>query len=142
MAVGILVYGDMAYRAWVVRRHRWCVERRAEYLEKQRKLGEEEERRRLEEIRRQEAARRNRLVADTASWRQTADIREYVESVRKRFESQHDWPAHSQLQVWLAWAIAEADRIDPLTKSLATLIEYAPQRSNDEDSLEEQPTPS
>lgn len=142
VAVGILVYGEMAYRAWVVRRHLWRVERRAEYLEKQRKLREEEERRRLEEIRRQEAERRNRLVVDTSAWRQAADIRGYVESVRKKFDTQHDWSAHSQLQVWLAWAIAEADRIDPLTKSLTALIEYAPQRSNEEDSLEGPATPS
>jgi hypothetical protein len=125
IAIAVLVAGEMAYRAWVIRRHRWHVERRAEYLEKLRLQKESEERQRREEIQRVAAERRKRLISDANAWRLAADIRAFITAVRELHAEHSDSAAEMRLREWLAWAIAEADGIDPLTRQLAQLVDYA-----------------
>jgi hypothetical protein len=126
IAIAVLVTGEMAYRAWVIRRHRWHVERRVEYLEKLRLQKEKEERQRREEILRVAAERRKRLISDANAWRLAADIRAFTAAVRELHAEHSDSAAEMSLREWLAWAIAEADGIDPLTRQLAQLVDYAP----------------
>lgn len=128
IAVAVSIRGEMGYRAWVIRCHRWHVERRNQYLEKQRLKKEKEERERREEILRVAAERRKRLLADTKAWRRAADVRAFIDAVCERFIQSKDIETDERLKEWIAWATDEANRLDPLTKPLTQLIEYAPER--------------
>ena len=113
------------YRAWVIRCHRWHVERRNEYLESQRLKMEEEERKRRDEMLRLAAERRKRLITDSNAWRQAGDVRAFIEAMREKYVQPVDIETDERFIHWIAWATDEANRIDPLTKPLAKLIEYA-----------------
>jgi hypothetical protein len=126
IAIAILVTGEMKYRAGLIRRHQWRVERREEYLEKQRLKKEEEERQRRKELQRLAEERRKRLVADTKAWRLAANIRAFIKVVLDRRAQCLDAESAPQFDDWLNWATGEAERIDPLSKPLAELIDYAP----------------
>lgn len=131
LAVAIAVRGEMGYRAWVIRCHRWHVERRNEYLENQRLKREEEERKRREEILRLAAERRKRLLTDTKAWRLAADVRGFIDAVCERYVQPKDIETDERFKDWITWATDEANRIDPLVKPLAQLIEYATEKRFD-----------
>lgn len=114
IATGLLIAGERGYRSNAEYRHRWQVERKHELEEKLRQ--EHEERLRLERERREklEKARRDRLLSQAAAWRQASEIRAYVRAfIESRSAGQS--PEDTQLlETWAQWALAEADRMDPL----------------------------
>lgn len=61
-----------------------------------------------------EKARVERLLGDAASLRQAGDIRAYVEGVRNRCAEEGGPAASDDLEAWAAWALAQAERIDPV----------------------------
>ncbi len=88
--------------------------------ERQQRQWEEERRQREEQerIRREEAARLQALEQEVADWQRAARIRAYVEAVRQTaVQSKDAIEAGSELDRWLAWALQQADRIDPLQAS-------------------------
>ena len=114
VAVGILVAAEWSYRVGVQRRHDWRVERRNE-LEKQiQEAKEEAERKETERLATLEKARRDQLLTEVTAWQQAADIRRYIEAVRATPTALGDPQAPRDLEVWTSWALAEADRLDPL----------------------------
>lgn len=126
VAMASMVAGEMHYRAWVIRRYRWLVERHEEYLGKQRLQREKEERRQLEEILRVAAERRTWLIADASAWRQAADVRAFIATVRERQSQCRDGGPDKGFQEWIVWATEEADRIDPLNGFLSRLADWVP----------------
>ena len=68
---------------------------------------------RLEKI---EADRRNKLITESLAWRQASEIRSYVKAQLEHRKTTAGIEAMTILENWAAWALAEADRIDPLLK--------------------------
>lgn len=72
---------------------------------------QEDEKRRIVEARRADEARAAELIAASKRFREAELVREYVATVRTRLNNA---PAgFDSIDAWAAWALAEADRIDP-----------------------------
>ena len=115
IVVGVLVAGEMQYRAGIRRQHDWRIERKRELEEEARKAAREaaeRERRRKLEIQRR---RHEELVAQVRAWSRAAEIRRFVEAVVTASEAlQVGSEARAERDAWVQWALSEAMRIDPL----------------------------
>jgi hypothetical protein len=114
IAVGILVAGEWSYRSSVQRHFEWRIERKKRLEDEIRRAREEAERLERERQLRIEKDRRDRLVAEVRAWNLAADIRRYVQAVQARQDVHADSSGPSQGREWVAWALAEANRLDPL----------------------------
>lgn len=88
--------------------------------ERQRQLWEEERRQREEQerLRREEESKFQALEQAVANWHRANQIRAYADAVRQTAtECKSAIDEESELGRWLAWAISQADRIDPLQAS-------------------------
>jgi hypothetical protein len=83
VVVSILVFGELHYRARTVHPHQWLVERKRDQEEAARKAKELAERQILEARLKWEQERRDRLFSLAKDWKRAADIREFVEAVRR-----------------------------------------------------------
>ena len=114
IAVGLVVVGEWLHRASIWRHYEYRRDRRRELREQIRRRNEEvarKERQRLEKI---AAERRNRLFTETGAWRHASDIRAYIQAQLDYRKPRADAEALTVLETWALWALAEADRIDPL----------------------------
>ena len=114
VAVALIVAGERQYRAGVQHRHDWLIQRRTELEEEERRQRAEQVR--LEQERRQqrEQAWVDRLLADASALRQAGEIRNYVGCVVNLQTQAHAELPSVQLDTWVSWALAQADRIDPI----------------------------
>lgn len=71
-------------------------------------------RRDQERQRKFEQAKINRLVRDASARRRAHDIRAYVADVRATLATRVEPISHDEVAIWTSWALAEADRIDPI----------------------------
>lgn len=109
------------------------IERFAEAIKRQRSEREEAERRRrawemerYEKLRQigEEEERVLTLERQAEQWRKSQDLRQFIEAVRAAGRSGADTvPQGSDLQRWLEWASAHADRMDPLVKSPPSILD-------------------
>lgn len=123
IAVELVVDAEVQLREGAQHQHRWRVEQKAR-LER-----EEEERRQAQiqkEIERREQEERERLEAlfkAADDFRRAEDIRSFVAKLSQRIDetgSRRD----GAFEQWVAWALREADRIDPaVTQALPSLME-------------------
>ncbi|MDF1592570.1 MAG: hypothetical protein P1P89_13725 [Desulfobacterales bacterium] len=94
-------------------------------MERQRQL--EEERLKRAELRRiylEEEARVNKLVSDAENWKKSRIIREYIfETKRIAASGELTISFEKPLSEWLSWAHDQADRLDPLTPSPASILD-------------------
>lgn len=114
IVAGLVVAGELQYREWRQRQHEWAIERKAELEEEARRRKEEAERRERERRIQAEKARIERLLNEALALRQATDIRAYVEAVRAANASAANPLPQEKVETWAAWALAEADRIDPV----------------------------
>jgi hypothetical protein len=114
IVVGIIVAGEVQCRQREVSHHNWLIERKAELIEKARKRKAEEERLERERRIKAEEERINRLLGEAAAFRQASDIRAYVENVRRANATIVEPVSQEDLDAWSSWALAQADRIDPV----------------------------
>ncbi len=96
-----------------------AIRKQAQELEWQReRQRREEERRQHEEqerIRREETARFQALEQEVGDWQRANQIRAYVEAARQAaIKRDGVIVAGCDLAHWLAWALQQADRIDPI----------------------------
>lgn len=115
IVVGILVAGEMQYRAGVFERHAMRVRRKEEAQERLRRAAEEAARRERERQRRLEQARIRHLLSLAGARRRAAEIRELVAAVAERATRLADADERAALAAWSDWAMAQADRLDPLS---------------------------
>lgn len=110
IAIGILVAGEMSYRAHRLWRYNYDVEerRRRGEAEQQRRL--EAERKERERVARLVRERRRQLVLDARNCRRAAEIRAFVEVVKARLGEDENG------NQWIEWALGEADRLDPMAE--------------------------
>jgi hypothetical protein len=117
--VGMTVAGEHLHRKWLEEQAAWERRRKEEAEREAQRHRAEEERRERERIAALEKAKRDALRCDARAWREAADIRAYVEAVRKAAD------APETTDAWARWALLEADSIDPIAsgRSLQMIAE-------------------
>jgi hypothetical protein len=115
IVVGILVAGEMEYRAALKWRHDWRLKLKTDAMERLRARAEEAARQERERQRQLEQARIRHLLGLAGARRQAAEIRELVAAVSERAAALADAEERAALAVWTDWAMAQADRLDPLS---------------------------
>lgn len=110
----LIVAGELKYRGGLQYRYEYEVQRKAELEEEIRKRKEEAERKERERLLRLERERVERLLKDATSLRRAEDIRAYVAAVRERCASASHPTAPGEMEAWAGWALAQAERIDPV----------------------------
>jgi hypothetical protein len=114
IAVTLLVAGERLHRATADHRRQCLVERKQRIEEKIRQDREEAIRKEQERIAKMEKERRNGLLAEVAAWRRADQVRDYVRKCMELKAPDRDAQKRRDLEDWARWALAEADRIDPL----------------------------
>jgi hypothetical protein len=112
IAIEVAVTSEIQCRESAFRQYEWRVGRKADLEEqiRQRKIAAERtEKERLERL---EQARIDRLLKDARSFEMAGQIRHYVGAVRSVIEDRGA-SIDADFESWRAWAIAQADRIDP-----------------------------
>ena len=112
IAVEVIVTAELQHREHCVRLHDWRVERKAELEAERRRQEAEAERKRREREAALAKERVDRLLARAKALTDACAIRAYVEAVCSA-------PAviavdAGALVSWRAWALQQADRLDPL----------------------------
>lgn len=110
----IIIAGELQHREWRQRQHELAIERKTELEEEARRRKEEAERRERERQIQAQKERIERLLNEASSLRQATDIRAYVEAVRAANASSANPLPQDKVEAWATWALAEADRIDPV----------------------------
>ncbi|NOZ11735.1 MAG: hypothetical protein GXP09_11935 [Gammaproteobacteria bacterium] len=95
------------------------VQKRADRMER-----EAEQRRREEKARliREEKERLKKLETNAKNWHKSQTIRAYIEAVRGDTIGKHG-KVDGEFERWLTWASQQADRLDPLTESPASILD-------------------
>jgi hypothetical protein len=114
IAAAIIVHGERRVRDGAQYAHTWRIKRKAELEEAARRRQEEEEKLRMELKPRREQAQVDHLLAQAACLEQAERIRAYVSSVRQANAAASKPMTAEELGDWSAWALAQADRIDPV----------------------------
>lgn len=114
IVVELIVSGERNYREGRQSHYEWLVERKVQIIEEARKQKEEAERRERERLIQLEKARVDRLSSDASAYRQAIDIRAYVGTVRANSAQKGNPVSADALEAWAEWALAQADRIDPV----------------------------
>ena len=110
----ILVLAEEKRRAWAVQTHQWAVEDRRRREREQREAEAKAEADRIAREKAEAAARVQALLDEAEAIGQAGRIRAYVAEVRRRTSADPSTVA-GDVETWASWALAEADRIDPVT---------------------------
>ncbi len=114
IVVELIMTGERQYREWLQRQYEWHIEEKARREEAERRRKEEEERRERERHVQAQKERVERLLNEASALRQADEIRAYVEAVRATNAAASDPLPPEKIEAWATWALAEADRIDPI----------------------------
>ena len=114
MAVELIVLMEQRYRDSRVHHHEWLIERQAAAVKAAEQARIEAENRERERIKKLEQERVEQLLADADQLRQAQAIRAYVAEVAELYGSQSAPTEGATFHEWRAWALAQADRIDPV----------------------------
>lgn len=129
VVTSLIVAGEVKYRDLMQHQYKWLIERKRQEEEEAHRAREEAARRERERILKEQQARVDRLLGEAAALRQATDIRAYVETVLAKAPHQHEPEKLDRLRAWASWALAEADRIDPI-KSERFLQQLGPPTNN------------
>ena len=78
----------------------------------------------LDRLKREETARVQQLNREVDDWVRSRQIREYAEAVRAYLvERDGQIAEEGQAEAWLAWALEQADRFDPLSPSPHSVLD-------------------
>ena len=128
IAVGLVVAGEWMYRFGKIRNHEWLVERKQELSEEAKRREQERQRKERDWILKREKARRDKLFSDANAWNQAALVRRYVQAVLDQPQLSS---GSTSLTEWVTWALAEAERMDPLSQPIEDLVKM-PAEGGDE----------
>ena len=117
ISAAILIQGELRHRE-AMRRHRdWVIERKAQIWQDAEDRVLEGERMAREARAKQERARTNLLLQRVRAFQRAEAIRNYVEGVRLRIGDLR--VSADEFERWAEWALAQADRIDPVANGTA-----------------------
>lgn len=114
IVVEMIIAGELLRRESEQRHHRWLVERKEQLEEEARQKKAAQERKERERLARLEAARVRRLLDQATALRQAEEIRAYVDEVRIANGLAEASLVSDELASWSEWALAQANRIDPI----------------------------
>jgi hypothetical protein len=114
--VGLAVASAHLRRKWMAEHTAWLLKQKEEEERRQRELRAAAEKRERERLAAIEKAKRDALVNDARAWQDAALIRQYVAAVLSTNQNAEN---SEVLGSWSNWALAEAQRIDPLTSGRA-----------------------
>jgi hypothetical protein len=114
IAIQILFTAEESFREWKVRQREYLIERKAELLERERRRKLENERRRLEHEAKLQQQRINHLLGQATALHRAVQIRSYVAAVTEANGTSPNPMSIVELLEWGKWALAQADRIDPI----------------------------
>jgi hypothetical protein len=114
IAVAIVVHGERVCRSSALHYREWVIQRKGEIAEEQRRKDEERRRLERERLDRLEKTRVARLLAQAKALQDAQEIRAYVSAVRDTHATLEHALSETELQHWATWALAQADRIDPV----------------------------
>ena len=111
---GLLVQAEEDTREWALTRYKWDCEDRQRKIREARLADEKAEADRVAREKEAAAARIEALLSGADTLEQAARIRRYVAAIRAAScEGLTSLPSES-VENWARWALAEADRIDPV----------------------------
>jgi hypothetical protein len=114
IALEVVTSAEISYREGCFRAFEWRVRRKAQLEEQARDLQLQMEREIRERQQELQQARIDRLLDESASLRRATDIRAYVEAVKTTVANDAVLISLDSVEQWSKWALAEADRIDPV----------------------------
>jgi hypothetical protein len=114
IVVTLAVLLEQRYRDEQAQQHKWLLERREAAIEAAENARIDAERRERERIQKLEQERVERLLVDADKLRQAEAIRDFVAIGMMHFTAQAGSSETSTLEKWRAWALDQADRIDPI----------------------------
>ena len=113
IVLGLLVLGEMQYRYHEMYIYECRLEEKRKAEAEAQRQREELERKRQEEIKRALEKKRAHLAEEATNWQTANNIRAFVAAMENHPDLRN--PSKSAaFQQWQAWALSEADRIDPL----------------------------
>jgi len=121
IAIQIILTAELQYREGAMRSYEWRVQRKAELEEEERERKRQAERAERERQKRLEQARIDRLLKSAAAFQQAGAIRKYIEAIRAT-QTDNSACSREELERWSQWALAEADRIDPVVGGRFLLV--------------------
>jgi len=121
IAIQIILTAELQYRESAIRSYEWRVQRKAELEEEERERKRQAERAERERQKRLEQARIDRLLKSAAAFQQAGAIRKYIEAIRAT-QTDNSACSREELERWSQWALAEADRIDPVVGGRFLLV--------------------
>jgi hypothetical protein len=110
--VAMIVIAEMKYRNACLDSHARRVERKARIEEEERECVLEEERQEQERNERLAQVRIDKLIGEADNLMRAETIRTYVTRVKERVQDGVE--VNEGIETWAVWALAEADRIDPV----------------------------
>lgn len=125
IARDLLVMAEMAYRVRAVQQYTRCVERKESFERKACEERARQEREAVEHQVRQEAARRRRLMRQAANLRKADEVRELIVAMDNRLSASSDTIETQVYGEWRAWALEQADLLDPRVMPLLSVISFA-----------------
>jgi hypothetical protein len=114
VVVELMVTAECFYREEMVARHKRLIKDREECIEVARKARIEAERREQERLATLEQQKIDRLLVEAEALSQAIKIRAYVEAARNANNFLSEPIEDTTFEQWRRWALAQADRIDPV----------------------------
>ncbi|MFS8051606.1 hypothetical protein QD357_02150 [Rhizobium sp. BR 317] len=111
IAINLVLAAEVQQRAGELHRYQMLLHWKAEREEQERKWSEESKRAERERLEKLSQARIDRLLYDAAAFQRAAEIRRYVQTIRTAVP---DGDQQEEFEKWCYWALAQADRIDPI----------------------------
>lgn len=122
IVVDMIVLGEERHRNWELQRHELQIKERARQRQERAKAAIEAERKERERRARFEKRQIETLLADARARLEAQEIRSLVEEVRSIGQLPH--MNADEIEIWASWALAQAERHDPLTnQSLKMLVD-------------------
>ena len=136
ITISLIVAGEMQIRWGELHAHGWLVSRKESLIEEVINRREEEERKECEQRERMAQARIDQLLQDAMTLRLANDIRTYVEAVVASNVVLPDPVPEPEVNAWAAWALEEANRIDPIrSRAFLRPVEDSGEPDEDEESI-------
>jgi hypothetical protein len=114
IATAIIVFAEQSVRDHAAASHAWRVQHKKDLQEAEQKRIAEEERKRAERQANAEQARVDHLLAQARALHQAEQIRSYVRAVGELGKRLSSSMSADEFDDWSSWALAQADRIDPV----------------------------
>lgn len=119
IVVGLAVAGEHRRRRWLAEHAAWLQNQREEQAREELRRKAEAEQRERERIAALQKARSDALLSDAIAWREADTIRAFVAATQAALSGAQP---HDKIEAWAQWALAEADRRDPLASGRISTV--------------------